>query len=71
MTRRKFTFYDVTGGGLWVISLVGAGYLFGNLPWVREHLDKIIWALIIVPGLLAIYGGWRARRNGTSVRQTT
>jgi membrane-associated protein len=71
MTRRKFTFYDVTGGGLWVISLVGVGYLFGNLPWVREHLDKIIWALIIVPGLLAIYGGWRARRNGTSVRQTT
>ncbi len=62
MTRRKFTMYDVGGGALWVGGLVTAGYLFGNLPWVKENLEKIIWALIIVPGLLAIFGAWRARR---------
>jgi len=28
---------------------------------VKEHLEKIIWALILVPGLIAIYGAWRAR----------
>jgi membrane-associated protein len=64
MTRSKFTFYDVTGGALWVCGLIGAGYLFGNLPWVQQHLSKIIWALIIVPGLIAIFGAWKARRNG-------
>jgi len=63
MTRRKFTFYDVTGGTLWVGSLVTAGYLFGNVPWVQKNLSMIIWALILVPGLIAIYGGWRARRS--------
>jgi membrane-associated protein len=63
MTRSKFTFYDVSGGGLWVVGLVGAGYLFGNLPWVQQNLNKIIWALIIVPGLLAMFGAWKARRN--------
>ena len=63
MTRSKFTFYDVTGGALWVCGLIGAGYLFGNLPWVQQHLSKIIWALIIVPGLIAIFGAWKARRN--------
>jgi membrane-associated protein len=42
---------------------VGAGYLFGNLPWVQAHLSKIIWALIIIPGLIAIFGAWRARRQ--------
>jgi len=62
MTRRRFTFYDVTGGALWVVSLVGAGYLFGNIPVVKSNLEKIIWAMILIPGLIAIYGGWKARR---------
>ncbi len=63
MTRRKFTFYDVTGGALWVGGIVTAGYLFGNIPWVKSNLEKIIWALIVVPGLLAMFGAWRARRK--------
>src|SRR6187455_809397 len=46
MTRSKFTFYDVTGGTLWVGGIVTAGYLFGGIPWVKQHLDKIIWAMI-------------------------
>jgi membrane-associated protein len=62
MTRRKFTFYDVTGGALWVIGLTAAGYFFGNLPWVQANLSKIIWALIIVPGLIALFGAWRSAR---------
>jgi membrane-associated protein len=37
MTRSKFTFYDVTGGTLWVCSLTLAGYLFGNVPWVKQQ----------------------------------
>jgi membrane-associated protein len=61
MTRSKFTFYNVIGGAIWVVGLTLAGYLFGNIPWVQEHLEKIIWALIVVPGLIAIYGAWRAR----------
>ena len=44
MTRPKFTMYDVTGGTLWVVSLVTAGYLFGNMPWVQANMSTIIWA---------------------------
>ena len=61
MTRRKFTFYDVSGGALWVCSIVLAGYAFGNIPWVKENLDKIIWATILLPGLGVIVGAMRAR----------
>jgi membrane-associated protein len=64
MTRAKFTAYNVIGALIWVIGLVGAGYLFGNLPWVQANLSKIIWALIIIPGLIAIVGAWRAKRQG-------
>jgi len=65
MTRRKFTFYDVTGGALWVGGIITAGYFFGSIPWVKENLDKIIWATILLPGLLVLFGAWKARRNAT------
>ena len=61
MTRRKFTMYDVSGGALWVGSVTLAGYLFGSIPWVKDNLEKIIWATILLPGLLVLIGAWRAR----------
>ena len=63
MSRAKFSLFNVVGAVIWVVGLTLAGYLFGNLPWVKAHLDKIIWALIIVPGLIALYGAWKARRE--------
>ena len=62
MTRSKFTMYNVSGGALWVVSLVTAGYLFGNIPWVNANLSKIIWGLVIVPGVLVGIGALKARR---------
>lgn len=64
MNRARFSGYNVIGALIWVVGLTGAGYLFGNLPVVQQHLSKIIWALILVPGLIAIFGAWRARRAG-------
>ena len=63
MNRAKFTAFNVVGALIWVLGIVTAGYFFGNIPWVRENLEKIIWAMILVPGLLAIYGAWRAGRK--------
>ncbi|HEX7892414.1 MAG TPA: VTT domain-containing protein [Ramlibacter sp.] len=67
MTRSKFSFYDVTGGGLWVGGIVTAGYFFGSIPFVKEHLDKIIWATILVPGLIVLAGAWQAKRKSAAV----
>ena len=61
MTRSRFTFFDVTGGALWVGGIVTIGYFFGNIPWVKMHLDKIIWAMILIPGLVIMAGAVRAR----------
>ena len=62
MNRAKFTMFNVVGALIWVLGIGTAGYFFGNLPLVREHLEKIIWGLILVPGLIAIFGAWRAGR---------
>ncbi len=66
MNRSKFLTFNVLGAVIWVLGICTAGYLFGNLPWVKANLEKIIWALIIVPGLIAIYGAWKAGRTGNA-----
>ena len=62
MTRSKFTSFNVVGG----LILTLAGYFFGHLPFVQTHLSKIIWALILVPGLITLVGAWRAHRSAHS-----
>ena len=63
MTRAKFTLYNIGGGLLWVCGLTLLGYVFGNLPWVQKNLSLIIWAMIIVPGLVVMLGAWKASRQ--------
>ena len=63
MTRAKFTMFNVVGAVIWVVGIVTVGYLFGNIPFVKTHLDKIIWAMIFVPGLLVLVGAWKARKK--------
>ncbi len=61
MDRAKFTAYNVLGALIWVLGIGTAGYLFGNVPWVQANLEKIIWAMILVPGVMVLWGAWRAR----------
>ena len=63
MSRVKFTLYNVAGAIVWVLGICTAGYFLGGLPWVKQHLDKIIWAMILLPGLIVLAGAWKARRT--------
>ena len=69
MNRAKFAFFDVLGGLLWVVGIVTIGYFFGNFPWVKQHLDKIIWAMILIPGAIIVLGALKGRfsRKATGV----
>lgn len=56
MSYPTFLAYNVIGGVAWVAALLGAGYGFGNLPWVGEHLTAVLLgviALSLTPGLIA------------------
>src|SRR3954462_15029403 len=66
MTRAKFTLYDVTGGLLWVGGIISAGYFFGSVPWVKMNLEKIIWAMILIPGVIVLFGAWKTRRKAAA-----
>ena len=61
MTYSKFVFYNIFGGVLWVAVCLGAGYAFGNLPWVKENFSLVILGIIFVSILPGVIEFLRAR----------
>ena len=70
MGRVKFTAYNVIGALIWVVGICTAGYFLGSFPWVKANLDKIIWAMIFIPGLIVLAGAWKARRKAAAIART-
>ena len=64
MTYRRFLSYNVVGAAIWVASLVYAGYLFGNIPWVKENLTVIVLAIVGISLLPVVVQWLRERRPG-------
>jgi membrane-associated protein len=54
MTYRRFLSYNVVGGVLWIGLLVYAGYLFGNIPWVKTNLSLIVIGIVVVSVIPAV-----------------
>lgn len=63
MSRTRFIVFNAVGGILWVAGLTTAGFLFGNIALVQQNLSTIIWTLVLVPGLIALFVAWNARRT--------
>ncbi len=64
MTFVKFQFFNIIGAVLWVAGLLVFGYLFGNMPWVREHLNTLV-LIGMVAAILPIVIGvvWQLYRK--------
>ncbi|MCE2969816.1 MAG: VTT domain-containing protein [Burkholderiales bacterium] len=67
MDRGKFQFYNVLGAVIWVVSLVYGGYLFGNVPIIRDNLGIIlivgigaVLGPLALAGLVRAWQRWRA-----------
>jgi len=64
MTFGKFQFFNGVGAVLWVGLLVATGYLFGDMPMIRDHLNAIVLigvAAAAVP--IALGGMWKIFRR--------
>jgi len=64
MDAARYAFYNVFGAVAWVASFVGAGYLLGNVPVVKQNLEFLIMAIIVVSVAPVVWGAWQARRGG-------
>jgi membrane-associated protein len=58
MTYRRFILYNISGGIAWVTILALGGYLFGNIPIVKQNFSLAIFAIIILsilPGIIEFF----------------
>ena len=65
MDYKKFVFYNVAGGIVWIILFVLAGYYFGNIPAVEKNFELVILGIIVLSILPAVIEFIRARRSVT------
>ena len=66
MDRRTFLLYNLLGATIWVTSLVGIGFLLGEVPLVADHIDTAILVVIIVTSLpfpLELLREWIIRKR--------
>jgi membrane-associated protein len=61
MAYPAFLAYNVAGGLAWVGILLGAGYAFGNLPWVSQHLTAVILGIVFISVLPGVIGWAKGR----------
>jgi membrane-associated protein len=68
LSYRRFLSYNVIGGCLWIGLLVYAGYLFGNIPWVKDNLSLIVIAIVVVSLIPAVTTFVKERRTTRRAR---
>jgi membrane-associated protein len=66
MKYSRFFLFDVLGGFLWVGSLSYAGYLLGEVAFIRKHIDLVCLGIIFVSVLPILVSALKARRSKTA-----
>jgi membrane-associated protein len=62
MSYSSFAFYNVTGAVAWVGICIGAGYLFGNVPIVKDNFSLVALGIVGVSLLPMVFEIMSARR---------
>jgi len=62
MTYARFAAYNVGGAILWIGSMLGAGYFFGNIPIIKANFGLVVIAIIVISVMPAIYEAMRGRK---------
>lgn len=56
MNYKYFLSYNVIGAFLWITSFVILGYIFGNMPIVKDNFTHLIFGIIIISVLPGVIG---------------
>ena len=64
MDYRRFISFNVVGGVVWVVLLAYGGYLFGNIPWVKQNISLVVIGIIVLSILPGVVEYIRAKRAG-------
>jgi membrane-associated protein len=73
MRYPRFFLYNCVGGAAWVAICLWSGYFFGGLPWVTEHFELVVLAIVfisVLPMLVEFLLAWRQRAILTKTMRT-
>jgi membrane-associated protein len=65
MHYQRYIVNCVVGAILWVVGLTALGYLFGNIPIIKENFEKVIIAIILISVLPMVVGLIKGKKKGT------
>jgi membrane-associated protein len=68
MGYARFAMFNVTGAVSWVITFIGAGYAFGNIPAVKRNFQLVIIGIILVSILPIVIELYRARKAAKAAK---
>lgn len=63
MSYSHFIFYNVLGGAIWVTLFLFTGFYFGNLPFVKENFEYVVFAIIIMSVVPMLLEWWKAKKE--------
>jgi membrane-associated protein len=63
MNFGQFTYYNVVGGVLWIVSFLGLGFIFGNIPFIKDNFTYVMLVIIVLTILPAVFAAIKARRT--------
>lgn len=55
MTPAKFVTYNIVGAFVWVLVCAGAGYIFGNVPIIKDNFSLVAIGIVIVSVLPIVF----------------
>src|SRR5690606_8071086 len=64
MQRRKFALYNIAGGFAWVTSFIWGGYLFGNVPLIKDNFGIVTIVIIVVSVMPVVWELMRPKPAG-------
>lgn len=63
MNYQKFILYNVVGAVAWVVSMMGAGMVFGQMEIVKKNFELVVLGIIFVSVLPMVFEAWKARQE--------
>ena len=63
MSPASFVLYNLVGAAAWVVLCIGAGLLWGNVPWVKDHFSAVTLGIVFISVLPVLVEFLRHRRK--------
>ena len=63
MNAGAFLFYNIAGGIGWVTICMGAGYLFGNVPFIKDNFTAVTLGIVFVSVLPIVFEVMKHRKH--------